>query len=118
MDPKLCGRDFSLGSLFLVIIIATGILADVYYDPASSTLPLRDPHAVYTVERTQTPAVKNDAGIVSVPNYILAYKTGWLGSEVTGSVLIGMSTVELAPYVGKPVRFQGSINYAATRQCI
>jgi hypothetical protein len=109
---------FHFGFFFLAIIIVAGILADVYYDPASSTLPLRDPHAMYMVERTQTSAVKNDKGIVSVPNYILTYKTSWLGSEVTGSVLIGKSAVELAPYAGKRARFQGSVNYAATQQCI
>jgi hypothetical protein len=57
------------------VAVITALVLDALYNPANSTLPWRDSHAVYIVERAQTPAVKNDQGIVSVANYTLTYKT-------------------------------------------
>ncbi|GAA5154297.1 hypothetical protein GCM10023321_25870 [Pseudonocardia eucalypti] len=90
----------------MFLFIAAAAVVELYFDPANTTLPWHDPHAVYRIEKD------GDS------NYLLAYTAHWLGMERAGTLLIGQSTVELAPYVGKPIRFQGSVNYNATQQCI
>jgi len=106
--------------LIILLVVAIALIAVIYdglYNPAHHTLP-PDPNAIYTIGRELTPAVRNPAGIVSVSNFTVNYKTHWLGSEVTGSVLIGRSTADLAPYVGRRITFEGSVNHFATQQCI
>jgi hypothetical protein len=109
-------RLFMIGLFFLMVVTAA-VIYDIQYSPAHHTLP-PDPKTIYTIERKRDSAMKNSEGISSVLNYRLSYKTHWLGREVTGSVLVGRSAVDLAPYVGKQVRFEGSVNHSATQQCI
>lgn len=109
-------KSLILGAVVIVLGIA-GLIYVAANNPTRSLPPFQNPDVRYEIGTEDSPSVK-DGKPGTVKNYTLSYRTSWFGSEVTGSVLIGRSTVDLAPHVGKQVRFRGTSRYGATHQCI
>ena len=108
--------------LFVLLVAGVVFTGAIGYDAACSpshyVLPRCDSHAIYTIEQEDVAAGVSDTNTSRSRNFVLTYKTSWIGQPVAGSVLIGSSSAALESYIGKRIQVKGAIRFASSTQCV